>query len=134
VPGSAHRFLVQELILVAQRWGYEVLSADVRYHLLSGTTFHIPPKVLRHRPDLIAARKTPPFLLIGEAKTASDLASGRSREQIADFASIPGAMVLIAVPKGSEQQVTQLLQELCIRSRGNVRCIAVPEVLFPDVG
>jgi hypothetical protein len=125
---------VQELVVVAQRWGYEVLGADVRYYLLSGRTVHIPPKILRHRPDLIAARKSAPFLLIGEAKSASDIDSKRSREQITDFASIAGAMVLLAVPRGSEHRVTHLLEELGISPGQNVRCIAVPEALFPDAG
>jgi hypothetical protein len=132
VPGNVHKFLVRELVVAAQRWGYEVLAADAKYYLLDGATIHLPPKLLRHQPDIVAARKAPPHLLIGEAKTGPDLKSKRSKEQLADFASIPGALVAITYPERSESILRGVIEDLGIQPGDMFRCIPVPEELFPD--
>jgi hypothetical protein len=132
VPGSVHRFLVRELIVVAQRLGYSVLGADAKYYLLGGKTCPIPPTILRHQPDIIGAGSLAPHLLIGEAKTPSDLQSKRTREQLRDFTAVADAVVLIAIPESAEGTLSRLLGDLGIGPSDRVRCIPVPEALFPD--
>lgn len=132
MAGNRHKFLVKSLIARARSLGYDVLATDTFYPTAGESPLRLPQKILRHHPDLLAARKEHPVLCIGEAKTAGDLHSRRTREQLQDYASIPDTLVMIAVPEGAVTEVRQLVSELDIRSGSIVQLIAVPEVLLPE--
>lgn len=66
-------------------------------------TLQRPPKIGRHRPDVIAVDEFG-GTVIGEAKTGPDLTSDHSKEQIEDFLLVAseteGLALRLAVPKG----------------------------------
>lgn len=130
MSGKDHRFLVRELIVLAQRWNYRVLSSDGRYDLLGPAVSALPAKVLRHQPDLLAIRESMPRLFIGEAKTSQDVGTRRSREQLLDFSSVPDALTVFAVPSRSAARLRAIIRELGLREDEALKCVAVPEELI----
>ncbi|MDE2046521.1 MAG: hypothetical protein KGJ69_15475 [Thermoplasmata archaeon] len=117
---------------MAQRWGYDVLASDANYYLTQGKKVPIPPVIRRHHPDLLGGRPLPPSLLIGEAKTTNDLKSSRTREQLSDYASVEGAVVVVAVPESCKTELVSVIRGLGLEGHLSLRCIPVPEELFPD--
>jgi hypothetical protein len=118
--------------------GYLPVAYDGRNLVLEGQIIHIPPRVGRHRPDVIGVNPSTRSLCIGEAKTSDDLRSKRTHEQFLDYSKIIGrssgqiANLIIGVTKDAEPSLTQILAELGLRNSPNVKYIVLPEELVDD--
>jgi hypothetical protein len=75
-----------------------------------------PPKLGSYRPDLYATDAPTTTVIVGEAKTARDLETTHSKEQIRSFlrhlALYPGSQLILAVPWSSRARAQQLLAVL----------------------
>jgi hypothetical protein len=89
----------------------------------------LPPRIGRHRPDA-AGRLADGRLCIGEAKTAEDIYSARTREQLEDYlkpADDDYPLIFVGFPSGSEERVHALL-----RSLGAIDCPQLVLISVPD--
>jgi hypothetical protein len=72
-----------------------------------------PPKLGAFRPDLYAANAPTTRVIVGEAKTAVDLETSHSRQQLVAFlkhlALYPGSTLVLAVPWSSKVRAKQML-------------------------
>lgn len=72
-----------------------------------------PPKLGAYRPDLYAANAPTTLVIVGEAKTAADLETGHSRQQLLAFlkhlAIYPGSTLVLAVPWSASVRAKQML-------------------------
>lgn len=93
-------------------------------------------KILRHRPDLIGINQTKK-IFIGEAKTASDLDSERTSEQILDFTSLKlnsqDAYLFLGIPASSEPKAVFLFSKLRV-PKERYTIITVPDSFLKDRG
>ncbi len=118
--------------------GYLPVAYDGRNLVLEGQIIHIPPRVGRHRPDVIGINPSTRSLCIGEAKTSEDLRSKRTQEQLLDYSKIIGrssgqiADLIIGVTKDAEASLTKILAELGLSNSLNVKYIVLPEELVDD--
>ena len=75
-----------------------------------------PPKIGNFRPDIYAANAPTTMVIIGEAKTASDLETTHSRKQFFSYlrylALYPGSTLLVGVPWPMRIRAAHLLLEL----------------------
>ena len=75
-----------------------------------------PPKIGESRPDLYAANAPTTMVIIGEAKTASDLETTHSRKRLLSYlrylALYPGSTLLVGVPWTMRTRAAHLLLEL----------------------
>lgn len=74
-----HQNLVNSLIVAFQNRGYTILKA-------AATPYHAPGTIGRHEPDILAIDQQG-VLIIGEAKTGSDISNQTSKEQFLDFSN-----------------------------------------------
>jgi hypothetical protein len=137
MPSQAHQFLAMCIVRKIREKGYEVVALDGDYTKVSDIPFKIPPKVMRHRPDIIGVRIGDMRVCIGEAKTKSDLSSERTKEQFMDYAKVildeskPKCELMIAIPKSAEDILIKLLKRLDICENDNIFYLTVPELLLP---
>ena len=130
MSGTVHQRLVQLLITRMQALGYTIVASDQNYAVLGGKQVPIPPTILRHSPDVLGARSEQPILCVGEAKTPGDLNSRRTREQLADFATLPDCLVIVAVPASVQALFENMLQGEGIARSPRFECMAIPDALL----
>lgn len=118
--------------------GYIPVAYDGKNYLVDGENIPIPPKIGRHRPDVIGINIETKVLCIGEAKTTSDLSSGRTREQFSDYANIIGFTsgqkfeLIIGIPTMAESALLKLMPSLSLNGLKNVSYILLPEELVEN--
>lgn len=115
--------------------GYSTVAFDGENYLFYGEKVPLPPKIGRHRPDIIGINIETKVLCIGEAKTGSDLSSQRTREQFSDYANIIGFTsgqkfeLIIGIPLSAESALLKLLPNLSLDGLKNISYILLPEEL-----
>jgi hypothetical protein len=130
MPSSTHQLLVQMLVPRMHALRYQIVASDLYYYQLGRLRLDSPPVLARHRPDLLGVRGRSPRFCIAEAKTAGDLRTRHSKEQLSDFASVPDAMLLVAVPSGALATLERVVGDLGIQTGPRFECLAVPEALL----
>jgi hypothetical protein len=86
------------------------------------------PKYGRHEPDVVAMDSSGLFY-IGEAETCGSLSDEDTRRQFEDFSNRAMAndkrkiLFYIAIPTTCENELLQLLDDLGVRSRDNIRYV-----------
>lgn len=135
MPSKMHQMLVDLIGRKMHEKGYIPVAFDGRNYVAHGEQVHIPPRIGRHRPDVIGINIKTKVLCIGEAKTASDLSSERTREQLSDYANIMGITsrqrfeLIIGIPKSAESALLTLMSRLVLKELPNVSYILLPEEL-----
>jgi len=115
--------------------GYVPVAFDGRRFVVGDEEIHVPPRIGRHRPDVLGYDPCAKALCIGEAKTGNDLSSARSREQLMDYANIVGASsgerirLIIGVTSGMQDALRSALEELGLQDRESISYIVLPEEL-----
>ena len=130
MPSRVHRLLVQMLVPRLHALGYKVVASDQYYHELGPLRLKVPPVIVEHRPDLVGIRRDSPRLCIGEAKTAADLRTRHTREQVLDFVSQVEATLIVAFPAGASLEFERMLADLGLTSGDRLQGMAVPEALL----
>lgn len=130
-----HQMLVDLIGRKMQEKGYVPVAFDGRNYVIHGEQVRIPPRIGRHRPDTIGINIETKVLCIGEAKTASDLLSERTKEQFLDYANIIGFTsgqkfeLIIGIPMRAENALLKLMSSLSLNGLRNVSYILLPEEL-----
>jgi hypothetical protein len=128
-----HDFIVATISRKCRELGFNVVFLDGRYYDISAIRLLIPPKILNHRPDVVAQNYKGNFC-IGEAKTLNDLKSKRTRQQIIDFHEFvnlyPGNYLVLGIPLMAESALNLLFRNLGL-NYDQVITMKVPEELFP---
>lgn len=130
MPSRVHRLLVQMMVPRLHALGYRVIASDQHYHQLGPPRLGLPPTIVRHQPDLVGVRPNAPRLCIGEAKTAADLRTRHTRDQISDFSHQSDAMLVVAFPAGASAIFEHVLLELGLMTTDRLEGLPVPEALL----
>ena len=135
MSSKAHDFILAALSRKIRQMGFVPVALDGRSRYVTTTPLPLPPAVLRHRPDLVGVRVDGAFC-IAEAKTASDVLSARTQEQLQDFTAAvlqgSGNVLFFGVPLSSESTWKHLLVSSGIRTGTQVETVYVPDALLPD--
>ena len=134
-----HRMLVDLIARKMMLKGYTIVAIEDNLLKLSKTErMPIPVTIKRHRPDVIGINLNNRKLCIGEAKTASDLSSRRTIDQLTDFTGIIGnnsgekAELILGVTQHSMEVLLNLLRALNLPME-NISIVFLPEELAEDV-
>lgn len=138
MPSKTHQMLIGLISRKMRERGYLPVAYDGKGYELNGQEVRLPPKIKRHRPDVIGINLSTKTLCVGEAKTAGDLSSARTREQFLDYSDIIGktsgrrAELIIGISKTAEPALLCLLASLRLDRHTNVCCIYLPEELVEN--
>jgi len=133
LASKEHNLIVSIICGQLQRSDFNIIYLDGNYTDFSMEGKTIPPKIIKHRPDIIAENNEGSFC-IGEAKTQSDLFSERTKTQFIDFLSFvcinKKNRFIIGIPKGSILILNKLLSNLEIINHPQICIIQVPNFLL----
>jgi hypothetical protein len=138
MPSKMHQMLIG---LIARRMtekGYEIVAFDGKEYLFDGKILETPPKIKRHRPDILGYRFSSKEICVGEAKTKNDLSSKRTEEQLIDYSSIVTKTsgnpveIIIGIPRSVEMDLVKLLRKLDLYNKEHISYIWLPEELVGD--
>lgn len=138
MPSKLHQMLVDLIGRKMHDKGFTPVAYDGKNYLIHGENVPIPPKIGRHRPDIIGINIRTKVLCIGEAKTSSDLSSERTRQQFSDYANIIGYTsgqkfeLIIGIPLRAESTLLKLMSDLSLNGIKNVSYILLPEELVEN--
>lgn len=135
MSSRAHDFIVAALARKARQLGFAPIAVDGRKNDITATPVTLPPAVLRHRPDLLGVRADGAFC-IAEAKTASDIHSPRTHEQLHDFALAvaqgTGNALLLGVPLSVKAAWRREMVRASMPAGTKVETVYIPDALLPD--
>ena len=135
MPSKIHKMLVDLIGRKMHESGYIPVAFDGKHYIIQGEKVHIPPKIGRHRPDVIGIDIDTKVICIGEAKSGNDLFSKRTKEQLLDYSNIFGFTskqkfeLIIGIPQKAESDLLRLLSNLSLKALPNVSYILLPEEL-----
>src|SRR3990167_8658971 len=111
MASKAHQFIADLVARKMYQEGYEVVGFEGE-NSTEIIKLKLPPKILRHRPDLIGIKDQ--SIAIGEAKTVNDFTS-RTKEQLLDFTDSKdwqegiNRKVYFGIPMSVEQKFRELV-------------------------
>lgn len=123
-----HQFIMDCIIRKMRLNGFEPICVDGKSTLVS--TLRIPPKIIRHRPDIMGVNKQNK-ICVGEAKTESDVASSRTKEQIVDYNEV-GVQTFLGCPKSAYERFSCIIQGLVPHNLEKNCLIKIPDELMPN--
>ena len=132
-----HDLLTAMVARYNQQRGYELVAFDSSLDWVFGDSFRLPPSIIVHRPDVLGVRDQAPFVCIGEAKTRSDIRSGRTRQQLKDFAQASAGKtgaaceVVVGIPSDCRTILNNVIKSLGI-GPSRITVIAIPRPLLEE--
>lgn len=139
MPSRIHQMLVGLIGRKMREKGYEIVAFDGNDYLFDGVKLETPPAVGKHRPDILGYRFETGDICIGEAKTAGDLSSRRTKQQLIDFSNATvqstgnPVEVIIGIPKSAESRFLDLLHSLDLQCLKSITYVWMPEVLADEI-
>ena len=133
MASRAHQFLADSVARKMYQEGYEIVGFEGE-NSTEIVKLKLPPKILRHRPDLIGVKTQ--SIAIGEAKTASDFTS-RTKEQLLDFTDNTEwqkgveKKVFFGIPMSIEEKFKELVKDLGISTK-ELFILSIPDRLLPQ--
>lgn len=140
MPTRLHQMLIGLITRRMNENGFYIVACDGNDYYCNGENIRLPPAIIRHRPDILGYNFETKSVCIGEAKTHEDLKSKRTREQLLDFSNIISRSsslpteLIIGIPKESENDLLELLQELKLLNHKNISYVWMPKELCEDGG
>ena len=135
MAGMRHQFIMGLVIRNMREFGCRIKFVDGKYIVHYGEQIRIPPKVLRHRPDILGLTDSGQ-ICIGEAKTESDINSLRTKEQISDFTRLElngmPCEVFIGVPSMVRERFNNTLLVLGLANYPHLHILYVPEEIINE--
>lgn len=132
MAGKKHQFILGLIIKKMCDDGVVIKRIDGRFNGSFGDKYKLPPKIERHRPDVVGVNNGGVFC-IGEAKTENDLGNKRTYEQIMDFTNLriedKFCNVYIGIPMSSRSSFISILISEGINV-DNLNLICVPDLLI----
>ncbi len=107
--------------------GFEPVCVEGKSGLVD--SLKLPPKIIRHRPDLIGVNKNYE-ICIGEAKTMYDIHSKRTKEQIEDYYKA-GCNIIIGCPSSCYEYSSNLIKKI-LPNLEKATILKIPEELMPN--
>ncbi len=134
MASKRHDFIVSAVVRKMRKGEFKIVYLDGRYQDIGMIKPEIPPKIIRHKPDIIGEKENGAFC-IGEAKTEYDIFSKRTRNQISDFMKIVRTnsenKLIIGIPSNSKGGLEQLLCKLGYWHHEQIEILHIPEKLLP---
>jgi len=133
---KAHQLIAGVIARKMREKGYEIISFDGNEKIISKISLDLPPKIKKHRPDILGVNFHNKMICIGEAKTENDLKSKRTREEFQDFSEVlineidKKCELIIGIPKKAENLLRKILLDLNLLNKDNVSYVWVPEELI----
>ena len=131
---STHSALVQIIIRYIGREHAQIMALGVVTDLSSPLHAEKPSRIGGFVPDVYAFDAPLTTVIIGEAKTFTDLETGRSRKQISAFLSFlcqqPTGIFILAVPWQAKQRAREIIKTL----RAETKATSVTTITLDDVG
>jgi hypothetical protein len=118
--------------------GYEIVAFDGNEYLFDGQKLNVPPKIKRHRPDIVGFNFETKEVCIGEAKTREDLLSQRTEEQLLDYSATKQIStdrpieVILGIPMAAEKDLIELIKRLNLSGKNFISYIWLPEELVDN--
>ena len=135
MPSNEHQFIMGLVIKKMQDEGCKIAAIEGRYPGLLCETRPLPPQVTRHRPDAIGIGQGQ-RIYIGEAKTANDVTSRRTREQLNDFTSVQVngnyCQVWVGLPESSRGAFDRMLRDEGLDQCENLQVLYIPDVIINE--
>jgi hypothetical protein len=131
MAGRTHQGILALVIRQMRLLGFELIAID-GHPTLGATFLPIPEKFGRHRPDAVG-RSVNAEVCLGEAKTADDITSRRTREQLEDYLRSEGqtySFIVFGYPATASGDVEHVLHELGASDCPQVVRLAVPDELL----
>lgn len=134
MASKAHQVIAALVARKMREEGYEVVMFEGKEVYVSDIKLKMPPKIKKHRPDLVGYNLFSKDICIGEAKTSHDLSTLRTRNQIKDFSGIVlhsnrKVKFFIGVPTSGLDKLKKMLDNYGIQKEGVV-IINVPDRLL----
>lgn len=135
MAGKKHQFILGLIIKKIRDDGFTIISIDGNTSGSFNIKTDLPPKILRHRPDVIAINESGQ-ICIGEAKTENDIRNARTTEELIDYTSIElngkSCYVIIGIPQESITEMNRLLKRIGIYNLSNVYVLHVPNEIINE--
>ncbi len=137
MASKAHQFIAMCILRKIREKGYEIIAFEGDYTKVDTIPFHIPPQIIHHRPDILGIKRDTLDLCIGEAKTAKDLFTKRTKEQLSDYISLMSSNIfnncelIIGIPQSAERKLKKLLVNLNIFNTKNLSYLMIPKNVIP---
>ena len=130
-----HQFIVGLINRKIREYGYTIAFIDGHVLGAFDKKFKLPPKIVRHRPDVIGINDKG-FICIGEAKTKDDILNNRTRAEFFDFSNYvfneQECMLIIGIPKSSKDNLYRVLTELGIQNYKNIEILLIPDEIINE--
>jgi hypothetical protein len=134
VASKQHQRILALVLRRMHELGFTVVACDGVTANLGNVATRIPARFGRHRPDAVGVREDG-VLCIGEAKTASDMRSTRTRDQMTDYLATVDeeyACVVVGYPQSADASARKLLEEIGGTGAPQLTLLCVPDELVDD--
>ena len=135
MASKQHQFIVGLINRKICEYGFKILFIDGHVSGAFEKKYEMPPKILRHRPDVIGINDNG-NICIGEAKTSNDISSNRTKEEILDFSTCEfngnKCSLIIGIPKSSQIDLENLLIKLSIQNNINIEILSIPDEIINE--
>ncbi len=137
MPSNTHRIIATLLAKKIRNEGYHVVCFDDNPKDVSDLKLYMPPKIVRHRPDVVGVDPESGNLIIGEAKSSKDLSSKRTKEQLLDFSKSKindseSIRLIVGIPLSCEKKLEKILSQQGLLDRKNIDILKIPDRLLPN--
>lgn len=138
MPTKLHQMIIGLIGRKMREKGYEIVAFDGNDYLFDGGKLNIPPRIKRHRPDIVGFKFETKEICVGDAKTGEDLFSKRTKEQLFDYFSTTGLStgkhieIILGIPKSAEEDLIRLLRESNLLGKDFISYIWLPEELIDN--
>lgn len=122
-----HQFIIDCVIRKMRDMAFEPVCLEGKSTLIDA--LKIPPKIIRHRPDIIGVNKNYK-ICIGEAKTNNDINSKRTKEQLIDYFQ-SGCLTIIGCPISCYYALNNLIKKV-VPNQQIISILKVPDELMTN--
>ena len=134
MASKTHNFIVSAIVRKIRQEGFRIIYLDGEYKDIGMIKLEIPPKIIRHKPDVVGENENQSFC-IGEAKTKTDIFSERTKNQITDFMSIVELdsrnKLVIGITLNARADLEKLLFKLEFTNHKQIKIIYIPQEIIP---
>jgi len=135
MASKQHQFIIGLINKKMFEYGFKVIFIDGHVSGAFDKKYELPPKILRHRPDVIGINQKG-HICIGEAKTKNDISNYRTKEELFDFSNyqVNGDMcqLIIGIPQSSQEELFNVLSDLGIQNNKNIKILFIPDAIINE--
>jgi hypothetical protein len=135
MASKQHQFIMGLINRKMCEYGFTVVFIDGHVSGAFNKKYELPPKIVRHRPDVIGIDARG-YICIGEAKTKNDILNERTKEEFFDFSNFESnghkCFLIIGVPKSSCDDLNRVLVGLGIQNNKNIQILSVPDEIINE--